>query len=106
MTPTELLKGRTVLSPRCDVAATQRTLIMFRVAAGAALTFLLSLPTAAAVQAFPTGFHVEETQIADAPLRLTCSSLCRRQLWVCWRRPVEILARSASTSGSESSHSA
>jgi pimeloyl-ACP methyl ester carboxylesterase len=70
MTPTELLKGRTILPPRCDVAAAQGTLIMFRVAVGAVLTFLLSLPAAAAVQAFPTGFHVEEIQTNGTTLHV------------------------------------
>lgn len=43
---------------------------MFRVAVGAVLTFLLSLPAAAAVQPFPTGFHVEEIQTNGTTLHV------------------------------------
>lgn len=43
---------------------------MFRVAIGAVLTLLLSLPATAAVQAFPTGFHVEEIQTNGTTLHV------------------------------------
>ena len=43
---------------------------MLRVALGAVLTLLLSLQAAAAVQAFPTGFHVEEIQTNGTTLHV------------------------------------
>ena len=43
---------------------------MLRVAIGAVLTLLLSLQVAAAVQAFPTGFHVEEIQTNGTTLHV------------------------------------